>query len=350
MKYWLHRISHHAEASWPLLDKGVLTIGFSDLSNDAFLKKAMSAREVSDWDTDVKSAYGGLLRSRHSLWRFLKGMSDVDLVLVPGLVGSRTYSVYRIDGGPRLVSDIQLNGVETWQGAKVTKAKYGLLEADGALLDLGFYRQVSVHSICGRDAKDISRSDYADSALTARMKLRGTNADISDLKRNLDNALRAYGKEEPLRIYSHAINEIAPKLLSSIQEQLGRPEKLEELVKWYFERLGANARIPPKKERSKEGDADVIAVLDSLRLTIYVQAKFHGGRTDTEAVRQVIEYARWKKEKNSSEHAVALWVISTAKNFTRECRKQAEEAEVVLVSGPEFARMLLNAGLERLDL
>ena len=36
MNYWLHRISHCAEASWPLLEKGILTIGFSELSNNAF--------------------------------------------------------------------------------------------------------------------------------------------------------------------------------------------------------------------------------------------------------------------------------------------------------------------------
>ena len=37
MNYWLHRISHHAEVSYPLLDKNILSIGFSDFVNQGFI-------------------------------------------------------------------------------------------------------------------------------------------------------------------------------------------------------------------------------------------------------------------------------------------------------------------------
>ena len=231
----------------------------------------MAASNLSDWDADVKSVYGGLPRSRHSLWRFLKGMSEGDLVLVPGLAGWGTYSVYRIDGHPRRISDVELNGrVETWEGAEVT-VTHGLLTADGEPdpLDLGFYRQVEVYNVRERDMKEISRYDYADRALADRMKIRMTNADISDLGKNLDDTLEAYSEGRPLRLYSHAIDETAPKLLESICKRL-TSRKFEKLLKWYFERLGATAHIPPGSDRTKEGDADVIAVLDSLRLTIYL--------------------------------------------------------------------------------
>jgi hypothetical protein len=39
MNYWLHRISHHAEIAYPLLDKGYLSIGFSDFATQEFIKK-----------------------------------------------------------------------------------------------------------------------------------------------------------------------------------------------------------------------------------------------------------------------------------------------------------------------
>lgn len=37
--YWLHRISHKSEASYPLLEEGYLSIGFSEVfTNEKFLK------------------------------------------------------------------------------------------------------------------------------------------------------------------------------------------------------------------------------------------------------------------------------------------------------------------------
>ena len=38
--YWLHRISHNSEASYPLLEEGYLSIGFSNyFSNEEFLEE-----------------------------------------------------------------------------------------------------------------------------------------------------------------------------------------------------------------------------------------------------------------------------------------------------------------------
>lgn len=37
MKYYLHRISHESNISYPLLDNGLLSIGWSDFSNREFL-------------------------------------------------------------------------------------------------------------------------------------------------------------------------------------------------------------------------------------------------------------------------------------------------------------------------
>ena len=328
MRYWLHRISHHAEVSWPLLqEKGLLTIGFADLSNAAFLEKAMAADSANDLKDEVLRVYGRDMRSRHSLWRFLKEMSVGDRVLVPG---SGTYSVWNIDGPPRVVSK-----------AEIPKG-----------VDLGFCRDVSVHQVGSVEAKEISRYDYADSALTARMKTYDTNANISDISDSLDKALAAFCEEKPLRLYSWAIHEGAKGLLEEIHRELN-PAQFEELIKWYFERLGAAAEIRSKNQ-PKEGDVDVVASLERLRLTIYVQAKFHETDSDTDdwAVRQVDDYAQWAKEQKvfPDDHTVARWVVSTCRDFTDNCKMAAENAGVILVNGIEFARMLLDAGLERLDL
>ena len=325
MKYWLHRISHEAKHSGPLLERGKLTIGFSALSTQDFLDKAESARSVDDDNLkmDVRKAYGQLLRSRHSLWRFLREMQVGDLVIVPQVPQQGQYSVYAIKGEPKL------------------------LEGFG---DLGFYRDVEVHEIGNKKAQGISRAEYADRALTARMKIRITNVGISDLCKNIDRALKAYGECKPITLRSRT-HELAEQLLCLIDAEL-TPPKFESLLKWYFRRIGASdVHVPRKNEPGKDGDADIVASFDRVRLTIYVQAKFHRPNTDTDewAVQQVRDYVARKNDLDDV-HASGLWVVSTCKCFTEACMKEAREHGVVLINGIQFAHMLLEAGLESLDI
>ena len=356
MKVWLHRIRHEAKASDPLLKRGFLTIGFAAWSNAAFLQKAMAASSGYGLDADVVGDDGKPLRGRHNLWRFLSDMCVGDLVLVPGL-DTPVFSVYQVKGEARCVADIPLTGtsVKTSTGSEIT-LENGRLMANGGEIDLGFFREVSVHQVHGTDAANIGKRDYADRALTARMKIRQTNADISDLEENLKEALDAYHRKAPLRLYSHAKEQMAPALLKAIHKQLEPNKKFEELLKWYFERLGAIVDIPGKNERDKEGDADIIASFDAIRFTIFVQAKFHdpGSMTDDWAVRQIDDYVQWAKERREDtekdEDTTASWVISTGDRFTDECVEAAKAAGVVLINGIELAQMLLDVGLERLKL
>ena len=350
MKYWLHRISGYRDPlrllSWPLLERGFLTIGFKDFSNDAFLNKAMSVRGVGDFDSEFKNADGSLPQYQRNLWRFLRGMSIGDWVLVPG---EKVFSVYEIKGKPRTISDIPLENADfktLVDGKDVTK-KNGLLAVDGKCIDLGFYREVAIHRIGDKEAKEVSRYDYADKALTARMKVKNTNVEIPDLGKSLENALNAWSNGRPLRLYSHAIKALLDEI-----DRLLNPTKFELLVKWYFEHLGATI-VPSKNERGKEGDADIVAIFNDLRLTIYIQAKFHekNSRTDQLAVEQITEYARWAKEENvNDENTVACWVVSTCESFTDDCTRKAKDSGVILINGMEFARMMLEAGLEGLEL
>ena len=324
MKYWLHRISHEGECSRRLLESGKLTIGFSDLSTQDFLDKANSARSVDDLNSDVKGVYKQLLRSRHSLWRFLKEMHVGDLVIVPH---PGTYSVYAIKGEPRLLENVGF--------------------------DLGFYRDVEIYKTGDKEAKNISRYDYADRALTARMKVRNTNVEISDLSTNINSALDAYGHGKPITLRSRTAA-LAEELLGLIYCQL-TPRKFESLLQWYFQRIGASVDIPAKTH-GKGGDADITASFDSLRLTIHVQAKHHDPdkTTGNWPVQQVRDYARdyveGKEREATDDDVHALWVVSTSKKFTETCMNEAREHGVVLINGIQFAHMLLDAGLESLDI
>ena len=352
MEYWLHRISHEAEISWPLLEKGILTIGFSDLSNSDFLSKAKAAQQVADLDSAVKRAYGRLLPSRHSLWRFLKEMQIGDQVLVPG---PRTFSVYVIKGKPKLIADIDSNlvaSLRTLNNAKV-RIERGRLVTDNGVIDLGFYREVEVCRIRGKEAKNIDRSSYADAPLTARMKLRNTNANISDLKRNLEKTLEAYKNNQPFNFRSDAMTRLAPELWRMIHDRLN-PDKLEKLLESYFERIGANdVTIPPRNQRGRDGDADIIASFGHIGVTIYIQAKFHKPNTLTNewAVKQIVDYKDWKKrvDNRSDEHNLC-WVVSTCDEFTEECKQLARANGVVLINGIKLAKMLLDAGIEGFEI
>ena len=127
------------------------------------------------------------------------------------------------------------------------------------------------------------------------------------------------------------------------------PGQFEELIKRYFERQGASADIPAKNEPDKEGDADIIATFASLGLIVYVQAKRHDGETDAWAVEQVQRYKDSQSGSAADDGFTRIpWVISTAKTFSENCRHQARHAGVRLVDGIEFARMLLDTGIEQL--
>ena len=352
MKYWLHRISHEAETSWPLLEKGILTIGFSDLSDSDFLRKAEAAQRVEALDSAVKDAYGRRFSSIHSLWRFLKEMQIGDLVLVPD---PGTFSVYVIKGKPKLIADIDSNlvaSLRTLNNAKV-RIEGGRLVTDNGIIDLGFYREVEVYQIGNKRAEKIGRYSYADRALTERMKLQQTNADISDLKRDLEEALERHKNNQPLNFRSDAMKCLAPKLLEMIWKLL-IPKKFELLLKSYFERIGANkVSIPSKNQKGKEGDADIIAYFDRIKVIIYIQAKFHepNSTTDERAVKQIVDYKNWKKKvnKQSDEHNLC-WVVSTCAEFTEECKRLARANGVVLINGIELAEMLLDAGIEGFEI
>ena len=117
---------------------------------------------------------------------------------------------------------------------------------------------------------------------------------------------------------------------------------------------GANVESPAKNAPDTEGDADIIATFESLKLIVYVQAKFHRGKTDSHAVKQIRQYAdNISGSDEDEEFARLFWVISTAEGFTEECKSLAKHKKVRkktrLIDGNEFAKMLLDTGIEGLQ-
>lgn len=339
MNYWLHRISHHAEVSHPLLSKNLLTIGFSDFAYPSFIEDVLTG----GWqaiETAFDNEWGVRPRARYSLCRFIYDMKKDDLVIVPSW-GS--FSVYRIvEDKPKTIGATLLPAIADWHGKRFTLNGDVLVTDDGMTIDLGFTRKVEPV------ATDISRADFADAALTARLKVRTTNTNISDLKASIDKALDAHAQKRPINLRSQILEAAVPMILERLKSELN-PAKFENLVAWYFQRVGASdTSIPARNEPGKEGDADVVAIFEGIKTIVYTQVKFHRDQTDTWATEQIMAY-KDNKEMMDDGYSKVAWVVSSADGFSDDCYVLAKENKVQLIDGPKFAQMLLEVGLTNLD-
>lgn len=280
MNYWLHRISYKAELSYPLFDKGFLTIGFSDFTNKEFVDKVLE----NDWgyfEKQFQEKWGTIPRIRHNLWKFLKFQKG-DIVVVPSW---GTFFVCEItDERPLLIGETYSDDLKTWGDKKVSSDETHLFSESGKLYDLGFARRVKILH------KNISRAKFADAKLTSRMKIRQTNSSINDLKKSIEKSIENFKENKPIHLHSIIVEKTTQLVLDSIKNELN-PDKFEKLVKTYFKTIGANeVSIPAKNERGKEGDADIVAVFENIKLIIYAQAKFHKGKINEWGTNQILDY------------------------------------------------------------
>ncbi|NLK43671.1 MAG: restriction endonuclease [Tissierellia bacterium] len=346
-KYWLHRISHKSEASYPLLlQKGYLSIGFSKgFSNEEFLgnlngfKNMNQADKAWQYFEKVNEKYWGLPRTRYNLWRFLYEFEEGDYVLVPMY---KTFSLYEIIGKAKLSGQLEEGIVSN----NITIEGDGEnLLYNGQAIDLGFLIPVKLIE------ENISRNKYADSSLISRMKIRQTNADISDLKEKIEDAKKRARLNKPISLYSEIIDTMKEVLITEIREKL-EPNKFESLIAWYLDKIGADqVKIPSKNEagKSEYADADIVADFELLKLILAVQAKHHKGTTSSWAVEQIDLYKKDLQENIGDDYSYLNWVISSADDFSEEAISLAKEREVRLINGSEFAEMLIKAGLDNID-
>jgi restriction endonuclease Mrr len=338
MNYWLHRISHIAELSYPLLEKGYLTIGFSDFTTKEMVDKVLT----NDWNyfnAQFQEMWGRVPRTRHNLWNFLK-FEKGDIIIVPSW---GTFFVCEItDERPLLIGETYSEGLKSWGSKNVSTNGTYLLNENNKAYDLGFAREVNVIY------KNVSREKFADAPLTSRMKIRQTNAQINDLKNSIEKSIENYKANKPIHIHSIVIEKTASIVLEAIKKELN-PDKFEKLIRTYFKTIGANEiTTPAKNESNKDGDADIVAVFENLKLIIYIQAKFQTGQISEWGTNQILDYKTNKESIDDGYNKIA-WVITTADTFNKDAENIAKDNEIQLVNGLEFAKMLLNAGIGLLN-
>lgn len=346
MKYWLQRISYEMNISYPLIEKGYLSIGFSDFCDKDFLNELSKAEDQWNYfENQFLKVWGEKTRNRYTLWRFILDMKKGDWVVVPEWGG--TFSVYELtDDDVLLASDDKLDLPEKdWNGNKIERGKNNMLttsDRKGGYYDLGFLRK------CKPIECYIPRQEYADMALNSRMKILSTNADISDLEDSIKTAVESFKNKKPINLKEKLIENTVSIWKETIKKTL-TPDKYEKLVKWYFAKIGASeVYIPPKNYEEKQGDVDVVATFENLKTIVYVQVKKYDGETSDWAVQQIVDFSN-SKEVCSDNYFCQFWVISSADYFSDECEKMAIANHVRLINGEEFVQMLLNVGIDSLD-
>lgn len=335
MDIWLHRISHCSEVSYKLLEKGYISIGFSAVSNEEFMNNTISGDEKF-FNNKYEEIWGNK-KTRFSLWRFLNEFKQGDLVLIPQ---GNQFSIYKIIDEPKLFKDIELNDIFN----NVTVKEDGKVYIDDEIIDIGFIWKAEPL------VKDMLRRDVFDRALTSRMKIRNTNARITDLKENVEKAIDLYKSNKVYNLYESILDNTTDKIEEIINNKLD-DAKFEKLIKWYLYKIGASdVEIPSKNESGKENgaDADVRATFENLKVIIYVQAKYHSGCTSEWAINQITEY-KSQKENTDDEYTYIPWVISSAKGYSEKAVNKAREYGVRLINRKEFAKMLIDSGFDDIN-
>lgn len=194
-QYWLHRITGGENArpvAVPLLkNERYLSIGWSFLSTDEY------ASDIQERGIDaINEAYAiqkaDLSPNRHSLKRFIHDMHAGDYVVVP-FPGE--FSVFEIADETILSNESNQELIMIdWNGNVVMRDGNELYNSKGEHIDLGFYRRVIPIE------EHINRNDYAHDALKSRLRILQTNADISDLWEEIEDAIIAHKSQAPINV------------------------------------------------------------------------------------------------------------------------------------------------------
>ena len=294
------------------LDTNQLIIGWSDVD--------LTAPDLTwnDFVRKLRDTYGPEINNRQagswtgSLTRFIQGMKENDLVLVPH--GSQFY---------------------------VAKVKGSCIYDQGRIADDTAHRRTCIWL---NDKKPIDRI-AAPSALQWRLKARQTCVDATDLVGHVETLLEDMSRG--------ITRDFASELKAAVLSTLRSPRSpmndwdFERLVAKLFPRLGASSvKITPRK--SDKGD-DIVAVFASLGVTIVAQVKYHldpDWKTSEEGLNQLL---RGMEERDAD---IGWFVTCGTFGFSVDEKEQhliEQGKSIRFVDGEQLASLLIDAGVSKLD-
>ena len=348
--YWMHRITHERETKEALLsDEGLLLTGWGAVSDDSFLEKVIG-KGKQDFDAVYSLATGGtdpcgkwkrtLPHNRFFLYMFLNEFKAGDFVVVPG---PKDFCVYEIVSDKPFSKEHIMETIGNPDKQNIIRegGKYYRKDTREEL-ELGFFWKVKPVEL------NISRELFAKDTLRRRLKFQGTDNNITQLGQDVEDAIKRHRDNAPFQLKNEIVNAAWHIVLDKVQS-IASDSAFEKTVKYYLERLGATSvEIPAKTKLSKEqGDADVVAIFDALQVKIIVQVKHYLKKVDVEAVKQILDSMSVYED---SYNIIIPWVVAACDNFTDGAQTLAEENGVRLVTGSEFARLLLDIGFSSFDI
>ncbi|SFH69517.1 Restriction endonuclease [Selenomonas ruminantium] len=348
MNYWFHRISYEARVSYPLLEKGYMTIGFGDLlPKYGTVVAEIKAGTIDEekYNEIFQEIYNKVSRNRWFLWNFSR-FAVGDWVVIPSW---GTFAVYEVLETAKSINNLPrdiIDSIKDWNGKGVVFDGAGISDSDGKEYDLGFFVKVKPVT------EFVPRETFLKTDLTKRLKSRATNGTMNDLSDDVKDVVANVKNDKPLNFYKTVSENLSNSLKELIQKEI-TPDKFEQLVEWYMKKLGADdVYIPSKNNSNKpnDADADVIATFSRLNLVVYIQAKHYEGVQDNNwAITQIQNYIDAVDKNN---YTCAAWIISSCDEYSPEVKQAALQQSIQnislpirLINGGEFAKMLIDVGV-----
>lgn len=335
-RYWLHRITINRVAKEILLeDIGLMFTSWNTVASGRFLDSIKNVNKSKFTDIYAKTLSdsgidnGENHKNRFCLFMFLNEFKKGDYIIVPG---TKNFSVYEIVGeqpySKERLKDYKLS--DRFQKDYEFRENDCYSKSTGEKLDFGFFWQVKLVE------KDISRTEFCSNNINRRLKYQMTNIEMTNLKDDIEESISRKRENNPLDLLSEIKDAVVPSILKRLKETIEH-RGFEKIVCQYLESIGGCATILSTNNLpADKGDVDIEAWFEDLQVKVLVQVKQHDKDVDVNAVKQII------KGSENYDGNIILWVVSTCEYFTDEARRMADQNNVRLIDGIEFASMLLS--------
>ncbi|MCQ2360477.1 MAG: DUF2971 domain-containing protein [Paludibacteraceae bacterium] len=315
-RYWLLRENYEWQVAYPLLDKGYVSLGFSDAgSNDKLVKPNAECLEL---------LYGAYGNDRRYLIKFIDDIKEDDIVVVPFI---NQFNIYKVCGSVITTKELYKKLIKEFDDEKVLVDVNGCsveinanncLEANGKTVDLGFFRKIKLYAEIkqGDELFTILQREMLDSSVLFEL--------TDDSKSHIEKHL--IGKQEII------INGQHTTLAKQCLQKLNEKPSLVEQVKDYLKIIGKNP------VESKDG-FDAVATFDKVDTTVCVKVQQDNLNIKEWVLGQVKQF---KGKTDIKQNNSMLWLI-TNESYCPELVKRLAGTGLKVDSKTDFEEVYLNA-------
>ncbi len=312
-RYWLLRENYEWQVAYPLLDKGYVSLGFSDAGSKG--KSISVSKEYLDL------LYGTYGNDRRYLSKFIDEIKDGNYVVIPFI---EQFNVYKVEGDVITTNTLYKNLMNSSKDENilldidnyiVEKNANNYLESNGKIVDLGFFRKVKLLA-------EIQKGEEIYKTINSELK------DLSalfELSNDTTVHLKKYlvGKQETDIVDQHH------KLATVCQERLKK--SILEQVEEYLKIIGANLA------KNKEG-FDAVATFDNVDTKVCVKVQ-----QDSSNIREWVlcQVKQFKDSIDIKQNNLMLWLI-TSESYCPEFVKRLAGTGLKVDSRKDFEEVYLN--------